>query len=459
MVLIMANNLTKDMTSGKPLTLIFKFFIPLFLGNIFQQFYSMVDSIIVGKFVGVDALAGVGATGAFNFLILGFAMGICGGFGIMFGQRFGAKDYRGMRNYIANSYYLTIVISAILTPITMIYCRKILILMKTPQRILDEAYWYIIIILAGIVVSMFYNIAASILRSVGDSKTPLFALILASILNIILDLIFVLVFKLETLGVGIATVIAQAVSAIFCFVYMYKKYEILQFLPGEKRVDFTKMMYLLGTGIPMALQFSITAVGSIIIQSAVNSLGSIAVAAMTAGSKISMFFTGALEMIGMALATFCSQNKGAKEYDRIKTGINCGLFLMSISSVVIIAIVLLGGHQVALLFIDESEVQIMEYIMVYLKYNAITVPLLGLLFVLRNSLQGMGYSFIAMFAGVSELVGRAAVAFGFVDSMGFEGICIANPAAWFLADVILILSYFYALKQMNKEKLGILKSN
>ncbi len=417
----------------------------------------MVDSIVVGKFVGVDALAGVGATGAFNFLILGFAMGICGGFGIMFGQRFGAKDYKGMRNYIANAYYLTIVISLILTPTTMLLCRKILLLMNTPTQILEEAYNYIIVILAGIAVSMFYNIAASVLRSIGDSKTPLFALIGASILNILLDLLFVIVFHMGTFGAGAATVISQAVSGFVCMLYMYRKYDVLKFKQGEMKIDTTKMIYLLGTGIPMALQFSITAVGTIIIQSAVNGLGTVAVAAMTAGSKISMLFNGALEMIGMSMATFCSQNKGAREYGRIRMGVRAGFMIMIMACIVIITVIQLLGHQVALLFIDESETQIMKYILLYLDYNSYFFPMLGALFVLRNALQGMGYSVIAMSAGVSELIGRAAVAVLLVGRLGFEGACLANPAAWLMADLILIISYVYAVKRMNQQELLLVK--
>ncbi|MEG1741389.1 MAG: MATE family efflux transporter [Acetivibrio sp.] len=444
--------MVKDMTTGKPLPLIFRFFIPLLLGNLFQQFYSMVDSIIVGKFVGVNALAGVGATGALNFLILGFAMGICGGFGIMFGQKFGAKDYKGMRNYIANAYYLTLAISGVLTPLTMIFCRKILVLMKTPDEIMEEAYAYIIVILAGIVVSMFYNIAAAVLRAIGDSKTPLYALIGASILNIGLDLLFVLEFHMGTFGVGLDTVISQGVSGFVCIIYMYKKYEILQFQKGEKKADATKMVHLLGTGIPMALQFSITAIGSIIIQSAVNSLGAIAVAAMTAGSKINMLFSGALEMIGMSVATYCSQNRGAREDKRIRSGVRSGIFLTCISCGIVITIIQLLGKEIALLFIDESQVQIMKYIIMFLKYNSDCFLLLGILFVMRNALQGMGYSFIAMFAGVSELIGRLVVAFALVETMGFEGVCLANPVAWFLADVILVLSYVYAVKKMKEKE-------
>lgn len=448
----MAKNEIKDMTTGKPITLLIKFFIPLLMGNLFQQFYSMVDSIIVGKFVGVNALAGVGATGAFNFLILGFAMGICGGFGIMFGQRFGAKDYKGMRNYIANSFYLTIGVAAVLTPLTMIFCRQILILMQTPEEILEEAYSYIIVILAGIIVTMLYNIAAAILRAIGDSKTPLYALIGASLLNIGLDLLFVLVFHMGTFGVGVATVIAQGVSGLVCIIYMFRKYEILQFHKGEYRADTLKMVHLMGLGIPMALQFSITAIGSVMIQTAVNGLGAIAVAAIAAGSKVSMVFAGVFEMIGMAMATYSSQNKGAREYGRIKQGVKAGFIMTAAGCVVTITIVQLLGREIALLFIDSSEVDIMDKIMLYLRFNSFAYPCLGTLLVLRSTLQGIGYSFIAMLAGVSELLGRGLVAFCMVGSLGYFGVCMANPAAWIFADIILVISYIYAVKKMNIEE-------
>lgn len=448
----MAKNEIKDMTTGKPITLLIKFFIPLLMGNLFQQFYSMVDSIIVGKFVGVNALAGVGATGAFNFLILGFAMGICGGFGIMFGQRFGAKDYKGMRNYIANSFYLTVAVAAVLTPLTMIFCRQILILMQTPEEILEEAYSYIIVILAGIIVTMLYNIAAAILRAIGDSQTPLYALIGASLLNIGLDLLFVLVFHMGTFGVGVATVIAQGVSGLVCIIYMFRKYEILQFHKGEYRTDTLKMVHLMGLGIPMALQFSITAIGSVMIQTAVNGLGAIAVAAIAAGSKVSMVFAGVFEMIGMAIATYSSQNKGAREYGRIKQGVKAGFIMTAVGCVVTITIVQLLGKEIALLFIDSSEVDIMDKIMLYLRFNSVAYPCLGTLLVLRSTLQGIGYSFIAMLAGVSELLGRGLVAFCMVGSLGYFGVCMANPAAWLFADIILVISYIYAIKKMNMEE-------
>lgn len=438
----------KDMTEGKPIKLIFQFFIPLILGNLFQQLYNMVDSAIVGKFVGVNALAGVGATGSINFLIIGFATGVCGGFGIMFGQKFGARDYKGMRRYIANSYYLVAAISGILTPVTLLSCRQVLILMDTPPEILQDAYNYIIVIFSGICVTMLYNTVSAILRSIGDSRTPLYALIGSSIINIILDFVLVVGFQMGTMGAGIATVIAQGISGIICLIYMYRKYEILHFEKGEGRFEGIKAVHLLGLGIPMALQFSITAIGTIIIQSAVNGLGAAAVAAMSTGSKISMVFSGALEMLGMAMATYCSQNMGAKKYDRIKSGIWAGMILAAGACVVIISAILLLGRSVTLLFLDADQTAIIEDALKFLRLNAFCYPLLGFLFILRNSLQGMGYSAISMLAGVSELIARTAVAFICVAPLGYMGICLANPAAWLMADVILIFSYMYAKKRI-----------
>lgn len=447
----MAAEKTKDMTTGKPLPLLFQFFIPLLLGNLFQQFYSMVDSIIVGKFVGVNALAGVGATGSFNFLILGFAMGICGGFGVMFGQKFGAKDYKSLRNYIANAMYLMLAVSVVLTPITMFLCGDILRWMNTPKEIFSDAYSYIIVILAGIIVTMLYNTASSILRAIGDSKTPLYALIGSSIVNIVLDLVFILVFDLQTFGAGLATVIAQGISGIVCIVYMFRRYEILKFEPGEMKADGTYMIHLLGLGIPMALQFSITAIGSVVIQTAINGLGSVAVAAITAGSKVSMLFSGVFEMIGMSIATFSSQNIGAHKYHRLKEGLIAAFQLAGIACALVICLVFTLGSTVSLLFLDASETEIIDKAVLFLRVNAIFFPALALLLVLRNSLQGMGYSAIAMLAGVFEMIGRSVVAFGFVGAFGYSAVCASNPSAWILASVVLIISYFYAVRK-NKEK-------
>lgn len=440
--------MSKDMTQGNPLKLILKFFIPVLLGSLFQQFYSMVDTIIVGKFVGVNALAGVGSTGSINFLILGFAMGITIGFGVMIGQRFGAKDYESMRNYVANGFYLIIVVSAILTPLTMHFCKDILKLVRTPDEIFNEAYSYLIWIFAGIFFSMLYNAASAILRAIGDSRTPLFALIFSSVLNIGLDLLFVIVFHMGTTGVAVATVISQGISGTVCLFYMFRHYEELHMKKEEFRLSVHKMGELLHLGLPMALQFSITAIGGIILQSAVNSLGAISVAAMTAGNKISFIFSSSLESMGTTMATYCSQNLGAKEYGRIRQGIRSACLISGCFCVFSMIVVWTVGKYIAILFIDSNEVEIMEQIQLFLRINVMFYPFLGLIFILRNSIQAMGYSFVAMFAGVSELVGRATVAFSLVGPFGFKGLCFATPTAWVLADVILVITYIHVMRQI-----------
>ena len=435
--------LTKDMTTGNPLKLIITFCIPLMLGTLFQQFYSMVDAIVVGKFVGVDALAGVGSTGAVNFLILGFANGVCSGFSIMYGQRFGAKDYSSMRNFIANAIYLAVGIAAVLTPLTVIFCRQILEIMDTPEQIIDEAYGYIVIIFAGTAVLMMYNCAAAILRAIGDSKTPVYALVAAAILNILLDLLFVIVFEMGVYGVAIATVISQGISGAVCFVYMFKKYDVLRFQRHEWQADPKKMRRLLGVGLPMALQFSITAIGSVIMQTAVNGLGAVAVAAMTAGSRVHMIFSAGMESIGVTLATYCSQNMGASQFDRIRKGVNIGYLLEVIYGLISLVAIALFGTSLALLFIDASEVEVMADVQVFLFWNTLFYIPLGILHVLRNSIQGMGYGVLPMLAGIFELAGRTFVAFFLVGPLGFFGVTLANPAAWVAADILLISVYLH----------------
>ncbi len=435
--------MTQNMTSKSPLKLIISFCVPIMLGTLFQQFYSMADTIIVGRFVGVNALAGVGSTGAVNFLILGFANGVCGGFAIMYGQRFGAADYSGMRRYIANAIYLTVFIALLLTPLTVIFCRDILMFMNTPAEIMDEAYQYIVIIFAGTAVLMMYNCAAAILRSIGDSRTPVLALIIAAVINILLDLLFIVSFGMGVAGAALATVIAQGISGVICVFFMFRKYKVLRFKRSEWLVDFQKIRRLLAVGIPMALQFSITAVGNMILQAAVNRLGAACVAAMVAGSRVFSFFGSGMESVGLTMSTYCSQNIGAKKFGRIRQGIRCAVLIEVAFSVFALIVLYLFGTKLALLFVDSAQQEIMELIRVFLRINSLFYILLGLLYVFRNSIQGMGYGALPMFSGVFELAGRCIVAFGLADKMGFTGVALANPIAWFGADLLLLGVYIY----------------
>lgn len=438
-----------DMTEGKALPIIVRFFIPLFLGNLFQQFYNMMDTVIVGKFLGVNALAGVGATTSMNFLILGFTMGITGGFGVVLSQQFGAKDYEGLRRYIANSLYLAIMVSVILTPLTVGLCKRFLTALRTPQDILPDSYAYISVILGGIPVTMLYNSAASILRSIGDSRTPLIVLVAASFLNIILDVLFITVFKMGTEGAAVATVIAQALAAVGCLFYSFRRYEVLKMKTGEWKLEWKRLRHLAYIGVPMGVQFSVTAIGSVCVQFAVNALGSVCVAAYTAGSKLRIMFTCGMDMAGMAVSTFSGQNIGAGKKERVNRGVGAGIFLAMVIAAVSIFALRLGGRTMATWFVDKSDIEVIDKMVYYMNTTVMFTPLLAVLYVLRSTIQGIGFSMMAMFAGLFELAGRCAIAFGMFGKVTYPVICYADPSAWLMADILLVSSYLYICKKLE----------
>lgn len=450
-------SMTKEMTSGKPYKLILSFALPMIFGNVFQQLYNMVDTIIVGKYVGVDALAAVGSTGAINFLVIGFALGICSGFSIPVAQSFGAGNHSQMRQYVANSMYLSAAAAVILTVTTMLLTGPILRITNTPEEIYNDAYRYIIVIFAGISATIFYNMLAGILRALGDSKTPLVFLGISSVLNIILDLTFIIVFKMGVFGASFATVISQGISALLCLFYIIKNYDILKFDSFELKPDMEKMKKLISIGVPMALQFSITAIGSIILQSAVNTLGKTAVASMTAAIKIQTVAMGPMESMGITMATYCGQNRGAGKYSRITAGIGQSIGMIMIYCVVACAAVSFLGGTLTTLFIDkkttdpENMQKIIELSVYYLRINGIFYPFLGVLFIIRNSLQGLGYSMLPMLAGVSELAARSLVAILLVSSIGYTAVCLASPVAWVFADIVLIVTYAVKIKELKSE--------
>ena len=330
----MGKNEVKDLTQGNVLKLILGFSIPLLFGMLFQQFYSMVDTIIVGKYLGVTALAEVGSTGSISFMIIGFCMGVCNGFAIPVAQKFGARNYKLLRKYVFNSAVLSAIFSIVMTIIVCLLCRNILEWMNTPDDIMDGAYSYIFVIFLGIPVTYLYNLLAGIIRSFGDSKTPLIFLIMSSIINIVLDLVFIIIFNMGVAGAAWATVISQAVSGICCLIFMKKRYSILKFENDELRVNGHCIRRLCYMGIPMGLQYSITAIGSVILQTAVNGLGSLVVATVTAGSKISMFLSCPFDALGSTMATYAGQNVGAKKLDRVSEGIKSSLKIGSIYSII-----------------------------------------------------------------------------------------------------------------------------
>lgn len=434
--------------------LILGFSVPLLFGFLFQQFYNLVDTLIVGRFLGVDALAAVGSTGSLNFLIIGFCMGVCNGFAIPLAHRFGAGDYRAMRAFMMNGAYLAAGFAVVMTVATVVFCKPILQLMRTPENIIDGAYSYIVIIFMGIPATYLYNLISGVIRSMGDSKTPVIFLTLASVMNIALDLILIIVFGMGVAGAALATVISQAVSGIGCLLYSRKKFEILRTSEEERRVNASYMKTLCGMGIPMGLQYSITAIGSVILQSAVNTLGSNAVASMTAGSKIGMFFCCPFDALGSTMATYGGQNVGAKKMDRIKEGLKaCSLLGIGYSVFAFVVLFFTGKH-LAMFFVESAAADVIANVQTFLLINSACYIPLAFVNIVRFLIQGMGYSKFAILAGVFEMAARALVGFVFVPMFGFPAACFASPVAWIFADIFLFPAFFHVFKK-TKRMLGI----
>lgn len=440
---------SKEMTSGPCLLLIFNFTLPLLLGNMLQQTYSLIDAAIVGKFLGINALASVGASTSVVFLILGFCNGCCGGFGIPVAQKFGARDYVSMRRLVSVSLKLAGMMSVGIALITCLLCAFILRTMQTPENIFQDAYWYLLITFIGVPCTFFYNLLSSIIRALGDSKTPFWFLLFSTILNVLLDLLCILVFHWGVAGAAIATVFSQGVSAVLCYFYMYRKFEILRMQPADKRFRPELARQLIFVGVPMGLQFSITAIGSIMLQSANNALGTACVAAFTAAMRIKMFFLCMLESLGIAMATFCGQNYGAGKPERIWTGVKAAS-LMMIVYVAAVAIILWGfSEKFVLLFVDPSETEIIADAALFLHISVSFFPVLGLLCILRYSIQGAGYTKLAMFSGVSEMIARILVSVVAVPLWGFWAVCFGDPTAWVFADAFLIPAFIYVYRRLR----------
>ena len=377
---------SKEMTAGPALPLIFNFTLPLLLGNLLQQTYSLVDAAIVGKFLGINSLASVGASSSVIFLILGFCNGCSCGFGIPVAQKFGARDYSTMRRYVSVSLQLSVVLSVIIAIITSLYCADILRLIRTPENIFDDAYAYLLVTFIGVPCTFLYNLLSSVIRALGDSKTPFWFLLFSTILNILLDFFCILVLDWGVLGASVATVFSQGVSALLCYLYMYRRFQILKSTPNERKFQPKLAKTLMYIGVPMGLQFSITAIGSIMLQSANNALGTACVAAFTSAIRIKMFFICPFESLGIAMATYSGQNYGAGKPERIWTGIKVSSLMMIIYAAFTFVVLILGSRFLALLFVDASEIEILKNTELYLHVSCYFFPTLGLLCILRYTI-------------------------------------------------------------------------
>lgn len=444
--------MTNDMTQGSPLKIFIFFSIPLLIGNVFQQLYSMVDTIIVGRFVGVDALAAVGSTGSMFFLVNGMILGLTSGFGVLVSQKFGAKDEVGVKKAVASNITLTLISTLLMTVIALIVKNPLLRMMNTPENIFDNANNYITIIFAGLITQALYNMAAGILRALGDSKTPLYFLMISSILNVILDLVFIINFKMGVSGAAHATNIAQGFSAVLCLIYSYKKFKVLRLKKEDFKVESHYYTKHLKIGIPMGLQFSVTAVGIIIVQSAINVFGSTVIASYTASSKVLQLVMQPSISFGVTIATYAGQNLGAGRFDRIKNGMKIMNKVSIVTSLIAGAVLIFLGRYFVTLFMENPTPEIFSYAQQVFNYSAVFFIPLGFIFVYRNVLQGMGESFVPMMAGVYELVARSIVAFTLPKFIGFTGICLSDPVAWIAAAVPLMITYYRKMKKIENHK-------
>lgn len=441
----------KDLTVGSPMKLILGFAFPMFLGLLFQQFYSLVDTMIVGKYLGVDPFAGVGSTGSLNFIVIGFCMGLCSGFSVPISQSFGAKDFPLLRKMVTNSVWLCTFFSVVITTLMLLFCRPVLTWTNTPENIFEYAYIYIFIIFAGIPCTILYNMTAAILRALGDSKSPIIFLAISSAINIGLDLLLIIVFRMGVDGAALATVVSQGVSGVISIIYIKKKFDILAMEKGDWKLERHLAGKLTGVGIPMGLQYSITGIGSVILQTAVNGLGSIYVASMTAGSKINIFLACPFDALGQTMAPYAGQNIGARKLDRVGKGLRAACIIGFIVSGLMVIVVKLFGDQLTMLFLDEKDPVIMQNSTQFLIIVSAFYCLLTLVNTVRFTIQGMGFSSLAIIAGVMEMIARGIAGMLLVPAFGYLGACYSSPLAWLLADAFLIPAFFLCKRKVARQ--------
>ena len=443
---------TTDLTVGKPLFQILRFALPLVLGTLFQQLYSFADTVIVGRCLGTDALGAVGTTYSLNFLILGFVQGACVGFGIPVAETFGAKDQGGLRKYLFNGALLCVVLSVVFTLFTTLMAGPLLQLIHTPEELYADAVLYIRIIFLGIPATVLYNYASSVLRAMGDSQHPFYFLLAASVLNIGLDYLLIVSMGMGVDGAALATVLSQLLSGGLCAFWFFTrtaKQEELTFRGQSSLLSAGHCKRLAYIGFPMGFEYSISAIGAVIMQDAINLLGSTAVAAQTAGEKIRQMFTLPMESVGMAMATYVGQNHGAHRTDRIKQGIKDGCTIQLTYCVAAWVVIFFVKPYAVGLVLGDADPAVTAGAIQYLAIMSLLFCFHGLLMIFRNTLQGLGYSVQAIISGVGELIGRSLGGLLAVKTgLGYVGICLSNPFAWGLA----MLYCMFMVRRMLKRE-------
>ena len=445
-----------DMTKGNPLSLIFWFSVPLLIGNVFQQLYNIADIVIVGRTLGMKALAAVGAISPIFFFIMFVVVGLTGGFAVITGQRFGAKDSEGVRHSVTVSTVISTGITIAFSLVIALLMNHILVWMNVPQEIRHDAFWYIQIVIAGLIACNAYNLLASIIRALGDSKTPLYFLIFASVLNVFLALLFILKFHWGVPGSAVAVVLSQAVSVLLCLIYVKKRFPILHlkkadWLYAVKKESIPFAIEHLKVGIPMAVQSSILGLGILIIQSVCNTFGSDVIAAFTAALRIEQIATMPMISFGIALASYTAQNFGANNFNRIRSGVQKTSIINISLSVIMTLIIHFFGSSIVGIFIGRGEHHIIEIARQYLWISTLFYFFLGQIFIFRNALQGMGEAMLPLASSIAELLVRSFAAVYLAVKFSYFGIFYAGPIAWITASVILAAGYFTNLLRIAKK--------
>ncbi len=448
-----------DMTVGSPARGILRFAVPLVLGYILQQMYQVIDAAIVGRWIGVDALAAVGASSSVMFLIMGFCNGSCAGFAIPVAQAFGAKDYVKMRSYVSNAVRIGVVFAVVITLLSCAFCSRILGIVNTPADIFHDAWMFLFLQFLAIPFTIAYNLQAGFIRALGDSKHPFYFLIFSSLFNIALDMLLILALGMGVTGAGLATLLAQAFSSLLCYGFIRRKMTILIPQGDERAYDNKRISILLNNGVPMGLQFSITGIGIIMLQSANNALGTVYVASFTAAMRIKYLFTCVFENIGVAMATYCGQNIGAHEIGRIQRGVFDAVRVMLVYFVITLLLIYPFADYMMALFVDSSEQAVIANAAQFMRVANYFYPALGLLTILRYSIQGLGYSNLSMLSGVMEMMARCGVSLWLVPALKFTGVCLGDPVAWVAADVFLVPAFclLYRHLKINNQSYTINK--
>lgn len=448
--------MTKDMTTGNPWKLILWFTLPALIGNVFQQLYSMVDSIIVGRFVSMEGLAAVGASGPVTFMVIMFTIGLTSGFAVVTAQRFGAGDEKGVRQSVFTSLVLCGILTIGLTIVGLLTLTPLLKAMNTPEEIFHDAWLYSVIIYCGFIATIFYNMMAGMIRALGDSKIPLYFLIFSSILNVIADLVLIIVFHLGVAGAAYATIFSQLISAIISAIYAFTHYDILKLTREDMVFDWSFAVTHLKIGFPMAMQGVITGGGIIVMQAVLNGFGAAAIAAYTAANKVEVLITQAIASLGITMSTYCGQNFGAGKMDRIRKGIRCSIVIGAVASVAAGLIMIFGGRVSTMLFLSEVNQEVLDYAQTYLTTIGFFQFTLALLFIFRNSLQGLGDGMTPLLGGIGEMIARILIVLTLPKFMGYLGICFASPMAWIFADVPLITKYIWMMRQDKRKREDVL---